>query len=525
MNRDEILSYCLDDIMAGRSTVNDCIQKYPYLKDELLPLIEIALQIEEPAATPSPEFKQRLRNRLLSPAPPKKSILDFFRPAAILRRARFSLIAMGLVPVFAIGGTTVYAYERSLPDEALYPLKMAVENVQLTLATDPESKADVHLKLAERRTDEIADQASRGRTIAAATVDSAAGQLDKAIREISAIPEAQARPFLERLSKSTVKQETRLSEALAKAPPSAKPAVEKAITTTKRGNLIAEMTSGNTSLLAKAPPSVLDARLEESHFKIEGTLVSATASSWTIDGVTLPNVSLPPGAAVAVDRDVKIEGVLRNGRVFISKIEVKDKKGAEFKLRGVFTGASPDGTTWYVGGIGVPRPDNMPAPTPGKQVTIERTARARPADAGRAEQRQREDRSGRTPVPTSSPAPAPPAATPSPEPAPVPVPSPTPAPTIRTITPSPAPKPPAPGGTGRPESGKDGKKDEGKKDGNQGQNRGSGGPTRVAPSPVPTPGQTREPTKRAERDDDKDGKRESDRGNSGPSGERDRDKR
>ncbi len=374
MKREEILSYCLDEIACGNATVKDCIQKYPYLADELEPLLEIALQIEPPQAAPSLEFKRRLRRRLLTGDPRKRSIRDWLKPSAILRRVRFSLVAFGLVPVFALGGTTVYAYQRSLPDDTLYPLKRAVEDVELSLPVSPADKAEVHLKMAERRADEIVAQARLGRNPSPDTAERAAAQIDSALQEIRHIPENEAAPVLERLSRTTLEQQLKISSALETAPETTRPALNQAAATSIRGNLIAQTATSVSSFLTRAA-SVSDSRVEEGHFKLEGTLISVTGPNWYVDRILLPNVHSPHGAVPAINSAVKIEGIIWKNEVFIAKLDAKEGAINETTIKGAFTGSSPDGAAWMIGGLTVSKPEDTAIATPmlNSQVTVQST--------------------------------------------------------------------------------------------------------------------------------------------------------
>jgi len=45
---EDILAQCIEDIKAGKSSVADCLDKYPALRKQLEPLLKIALEIREP---------------------------------------------------------------------------------------------------------------------------------------------------------------------------------------------------------------------------------------------------------------------------------------------------------------------------------------------------------------------------------------------------------------------------------------------------------------------------------------------
>jgi len=51
-----------------------------------------------------------------------------------------------------------------LPDETLYPVKLAAEQVKLTLAFSDMDKAKIHIQYAERRADEMVQMARQGKS-------------------------------------------------------------------------------------------------------------------------------------------------------------------------------------------------------------------------------------------------------------------------------------------------------------------------------------------------------------------------
>ena len=59
---EDILAQCIDDIKSGRFTIEDCLNRYPSMRDRLEPLLRIALGIREPPdVKPSPSFKVKAR--------------------------------------------------------------------------------------------------------------------------------------------------------------------------------------------------------------------------------------------------------------------------------------------------------------------------------------------------------------------------------------------------------------------------------------------------------------------------------
>ena len=87
------------------------------------------------------------------------------------------VIAVGLI--FGGGWGTVYAAQGSLPNDFLYPVKLAAENLHLALTADPEAKVELLTTYTERRLDEAARLSARGEPIPAELPTLVEEQLDE----------------------------------------------------------------------------------------------------------------------------------------------------------------------------------------------------------------------------------------------------------------------------------------------------------------------------------------------------------
>jgi hypothetical protein len=79
-----------------------------------------------------------------------------------LRQSLAVAIAVVLVLLLA-GGSTAAASSNAMPDEPLYPVKLATEEVRLTFAISDAQKAQVHTQLAETRATEVEVMAEKGK--------------------------------------------------------------------------------------------------------------------------------------------------------------------------------------------------------------------------------------------------------------------------------------------------------------------------------------------------------------------------
>jgi hypothetical protein len=63
---EDILVQCIEDIKAGRSSIEECLDRYSSMREQLEPLLKIALEIREPPdIKPSPSFKVKARAWLM----------------------------------------------------------------------------------------------------------------------------------------------------------------------------------------------------------------------------------------------------------------------------------------------------------------------------------------------------------------------------------------------------------------------------------------------------------------------------
>lgn len=74
-----------------------------------------------------------------------------------------AIFAIVIVALFGAGGATTLAARGSLPGDGLYAVKTALEEVRITLSTDASQNAELHMRFARRRLDEISRLVGRER--------------------------------------------------------------------------------------------------------------------------------------------------------------------------------------------------------------------------------------------------------------------------------------------------------------------------------------------------------------------------
>jgi outer membrane biosynthesis protein TonB len=169
-----ILDECLERVLVEGDTIEQCLAGYPEYAAELEPLLRTALDTKKAVAIkPRPEFRERARHQFqaaLREMEPKRS-RDFF----FSLKPRWATVLV-VVVVLLLGGGTVTAANNSMPDEPLYPVKLATEVVRLTLSPSALGKAELYVKLADKRVNEIIRMADKGK---AEQVEKATGKLDE----------------------------------------------------------------------------------------------------------------------------------------------------------------------------------------------------------------------------------------------------------------------------------------------------------------------------------------------------------
>ncbi len=160
---DNILDACLERILAKGETVEQCLARYPEQAVELEPLLHTAVSIKKTVAVePRAEFRERARYQLrtaLQDMKEKRQRRFFFFPW----QPRWVTALIIVLILMLAGSGTVTAASVSMPDATLYPVKLATEKVWLLLTPSEFEKAELYIKLADRRFAEITKMAEKGK--------------------------------------------------------------------------------------------------------------------------------------------------------------------------------------------------------------------------------------------------------------------------------------------------------------------------------------------------------------------------
>lgn len=161
---EDMLNECLERMRQGES-VEQCLADYPEQAAELAPLLRVAMatQRTSSAMQPRPEFKARTRHQMQSQLRSRERSTERKKAGTVGWIPRWAAVVASVVLIFLVMGTsTVAASTSSMPDDTLYPVKLATERARLGLTRGDIKKARVNVHLADRRVREIIYLAKKG---------------------------------------------------------------------------------------------------------------------------------------------------------------------------------------------------------------------------------------------------------------------------------------------------------------------------------------------------------------------------
>jgi hypothetical protein len=165
-----ILDECLDRVLLHGETIEQCLEQFPAHREELEPLLRLALDARSAAQISlDPTKRAAGKGRLLQALQGKQQEKAMAGAGGgwswlLVGSRRWAVTAAGvfLMLMTAAGGTAA-ASLNSMPDSPLYPMKRFTEDVQLTFTFGSVDEAKLRAKFADRRALEIQRLAERGK--------------------------------------------------------------------------------------------------------------------------------------------------------------------------------------------------------------------------------------------------------------------------------------------------------------------------------------------------------------------------
>ncbi len=167
--KDLIFDQCISSILDRRNSIEECLAAHPQFAEEWEPALRLVVRLESARGEgPSPEFKSasgvRMQNLIaahpqlaLQPAGKRKAEstrqTNPFLPQR-LSPALISIIVLVFVLLAGWGVTSVSA--RAMPGDGLYPVKLAMENLRVSMSPSKVDALHLRLAYANQRIEEVA---------------------------------------------------------------------------------------------------------------------------------------------------------------------------------------------------------------------------------------------------------------------------------------------------------------------------------------------------------------------------------
>lgn len=293
-----------------------------------------------------PEVAARARDQFLA----RVDALGTPRPSVVGARSRlakalaaprslaWAAASILLAVALLLGGTGVaYASQNALPAEALYPVKIAIEDLQLSFSSDDAVDAYLLLQFIQRRVNEMTALAEQGRfeaiPIPVARYNDNLQRLAAIVSSFIERNDPRAQELISQLAKALTENEVSLSTLLETVPASARTDLELAINVSKAASQSAEIVS-----------TVADFR---------GVLDSLTAEGTVVCGVTFfltpgTDVEGPPLPGDAV----KVQFGVAGNEFVANKVEREEgQEECELRVEGLLSEKGDGLAPWLVAGI------------------------------------------------------------------------------------------------------------------------------------------------------------------------------
>ena len=184
--------------------------------------------------------------RLRAQAARPVGLVARWRQRAIQPAFRFaSLTLVAIVALVALSGGLVHLAEASLPGELLYPLKLAYEDLRLSLTYDPTVGAERNLTYASERVNEMQELTAQGSTIPDQLVDRLVLQMDRALEQAASAPPADTSLLMEQFRLTMTFQRQVLVQIQQEGPDGDQAPVHTALQATERAYDLVESAQGD----------------------------------------------------------------------------------------------------------------------------------------------------------------------------------------------------------------------------------------------------------------------------------------
>ena len=219
---------------------------------------------------------------------------------------------MAISVIFGGGAAAAYASQDAVPGDTLYPVKEVVEQAELALATNPQTKAELHLEFAQERAAEMQTLVMEGH---AAQVPQVAQKMVEHLQAAEGLAEQLARQgqtgAVGRVAVMTGVAAQMLQQAMTHADQHAQEALQKALQRTQQAQTRAmeayaraQQHADEAKGRAQDHAGEMVSQPNGEIFDLRGTVESIDGRTWVVSGQT-----------VVVPEDAKVKGDVQVGDV------------------------------------------------------------------------------------------------------------------------------------------------------------------------------------------------------------------
>uniref|UniRef100_A0A7V0Z438 DUF5667 domain-containing protein n=1 Tax=candidate division WOR-3 bacterium TaxID=2052148 RepID=A0A7V0Z438_UNCW3 len=206
---EDIFDQMISEIHKGKD-IDRILKEYPDFAQELKPLLSMVRELNS-LDRPLPDENKIKKTIIKAKEVLKKEThyspfkyLFIFQPALVR-----ALVVIVLIII--IGTSGLLFSSRSMPDDALYPVKIFSEKIQDRFTPSNDVKAELHIRFAHRRTDELLYIFNKKKTIDKNLLQSMLNETKQAFHCIELLKEDRAENLLKILAQTNQFQKDMLS--------------------------------------------------------------------------------------------------------------------------------------------------------------------------------------------------------------------------------------------------------------------------------------------------------------------------
>jgi len=167
----QIIEKGLEEILAGKATVEDVIHRHPDQSEELRLELDAALWLisQREKLSPRPGFVQASRRRVVARVRQEQAargwfprLSSIFSHSYMRRAAQLAVVFMMILGMLMMGTGVVFASQSAVPGESLYPVKRMYEQVSISITADEVQRASLSVEFSQRRLIEAEVLVARG---------------------------------------------------------------------------------------------------------------------------------------------------------------------------------------------------------------------------------------------------------------------------------------------------------------------------------------------------------------------------